>query len=126
MATQALDANQKQEVADFRQNVVAPSMEKIVILDFFAEWCGPCKQLMPVLEKIAGAYAAKGVELVKVDVDKSGFIASQFQVRSIPTVYAVHKGKPVADMTAARTEMQILQILEKLIAQYEINPVATS
>ena len=126
MATHALDANQKQEVAAFRQNVVAPSMEKIVILDFFAEWCGPCKQLMPVLEKVCAAYAKKGVALVTVDVDSNNFIASQFQVRSIPTVYAVYKGKPVADMTAARTEMQIVQMIERLIAQYEINPVATS
>jgi len=126
MATQALDANQKQEVATFQKNVVVPSMDKIVILDFFAEWCGPCKQLTQVLEKVAAAYAAKGVDLVKVDVDVSKFISAQFQIRSMPTVYAIHKGKPVADMTAARTEMQVVKILEQLISQYAITPVATS
>ncbi|MFC4291083.1 thioredoxin [Sphingorhabdus arenilitoris] len=126
MASPALNDQQKHEVMTFREQVVAPSMDKIVILDFFAEWCGPCKQLMPVLEKTSRAYAAKGVELVKIDVDKNEFIASQFQVRSIPTVYAVHKGKPVADMTGARTESQIAELIEKLIAQYQVNPVATS
>ena len=80
---------------------------------------------MPVLEKVAGIYADKGVALAKVDVDKSGFIASQFQVRSIPAIFAIHKGKPVANMTAARTEIQVAQMLDELIAQHGINPVAT-
>src|SRR3546814_3325842 len=63
-------------------------MTQLVIVDFWAEWCGPCKQLAPVIEKIAADYADKGVKLVKVNVDENGFIASQFRVQSIPTVYA--------------------------------------
>src|SRR3546814_15290761 len=63
--------------------VVEPSMTSRVILDFWAEWCGPCKQLGPVLEKVAADYADKEVALVKVDVDANRFIAGQFQVQSI-------------------------------------------
>jgi putative thioredoxin len=81
--------------------------DKLVILDFWAEWCGPCKQLTPVLEKVAANYADKGVVLAKVNVDENGFIAAQFQVRSIPTVYAIFQGQPVADLTSARTEPQL-------------------
>ncbi|WP_298674921.1 tetratricopeptide repeat protein [uncultured Sphingomonas sp.] len=111
---------EKAAVQAFRADVVEPSMTKLVIIDFWAEWCGPCKALAPVLEKVAAAYADKGVVLAKVDTDKNQFIAAQFQVRSIPTVYAMFQGKLVADLTSARTESQLRTMLDQLLRQLPI------
>ncbi|NNK45051.1 MAG: tetratricopeptide repeat protein [Altererythrobacter sp.] len=115
-----LNLEEQKAVDRFKTNVVEPSMTKLVIVDFWAEWCGPCKQLTPVLEKVAAEYADKGVVLVKVNVDEEKFIASQFQVQSIPTVYAMFQGQPVADMTPARTEGQIKQMLDQILAQVPV------
>ena len=115
-----LTTEEQKAVEQFRADVVTPSMDKLVIVDFWAEWCGPCKQLTPVLEKVAADYADRGVILAKVNVDENKFIASQFQVRSIPTVYAIFQGQPVADLTPARTEPQITQMLDQLLAKLPI------
>jgi len=115
-----LTTDEQKAVEQFRTDVVAPSMERLVILDFWAEWCGPCKQLTPILEKVAAEYADRGVVLAKVNVDENKFIASQFQVRSIPTVYAIFQGQPVADMTPARTEPQLRQMLDQLLEKLPI------
>lgn len=115
-----LSIDEQKAVERFRQNVAEPSMTKLVILDFWAEWCGPCKALAPVLEKVAAEYADKGVVLAKVNVDEEGFIASQFQVRSIPTVYALFQGQPVADLTNARSESQLKGMLDQLLAKLPI------
>ena len=117
VASMGLNLDEQKAVDRFRTTVVEPSRSKLVILDFWAEWCGPCKALAPVLEKVAGEYADKGVELVKLNVDEEQFIAAQFQVRSIPTVYAIYQGQPVADLTPARTESQLKQMLDQLLGQ---------
>ena len=125
MATLGLSEQDKQAVADFRRDVVEPSQSKLVLIDFWAEWCGPCKQLSPVIEKIADEYADRGVILVKINVDENRFISSQFRVQSIPTVYAFFQGQPVADLTQARTEGQYRQMLDQLLAQLPIQSEAS-
>ena len=115
-----LNIEEEKAVERFRKDVVEPSMTRLVILDFWAEWCGPCKQLAPVLEKIAAEYAGKGVALAKINVDEERFIAAQFQVQSIPTVYALFQGKPVANLTNARSESQLRQVLDQLLAQLPV------
>ncbi len=124
MASMGLNLEEQKAVDRFRQNVVEPSMQSLVILDFWAEWCGPCKALTPVLEKVASEYADKGVILAKVNVDEEKFIASQFQVKSIPTVYAMFQGQPVADLTNARSESQLKQMLDQILAQLPVQPGA--
>ena len=122
MASLGLNLEEQKAVDAFRKNVVEPSMTSLVILDFWAEWCGPCKALTPLLEKVAADYAEKGVVLAKVNVDEEQFIAAQFQVRSIPTVYALFQGQPVADLTQARTESQLKAILDQLLEKLPIQP----
>jgi putative thioredoxin len=82
--------------------------------------------LGPVLDKVAGEYAAKGVKLVKIDVDQDKLIASQFQIQSIPTVYAFFQGQPVADLTNYRSEGQLKKVLDQLLAQLKIEGEAAA
>ena len=120
MATLGMSAADKDALETFRRDVIEPSMSALVIVDFWAEWCGPCKQLGPILEKVAADYAARGVKLVKVDVDSNKLIAAQFRVQSIPTVYAIFQGQLVADLTPARTEGQLTRILDQILEQLPV------
>ena len=122
MATLGLSATERQAIEAFKKDVIEPSMTALVIIDFWAEWCGPCKALTPTLEKVAAKYADRGVKLVKINVDENKMVAAQFRVQSIPTVYALFQGQLVADLTPARTESQLSQTIEQILRQLPITP----
>ena len=101
--------------ATFAADVIEASRQQPVIVDFWATWCGPCKQLTPALEKAVKA-ARGAVKMVKIDIDKNPVFAGQLRVQSVPTIYAFADGKPVDGFTGAVPESQIKAFIDKLTA----------
>ena len=100
--------------AGFRQDVIAESMRQPVLVDFWAPWCGPCKQLTPVIEKAVKAAGGK-VKLVKMNIDEHPQIAGQLGIQSIPAVIAFTRGQPVDGFMGAQPEAQIRGFIERLV-----------
>ncbi len=104
------DSDQKR----FAKDVIDASRTRPVIVDFWAPWCGPCKTLGPMIEKVVKA--AKGaVELVKINIDENQMLAQQLRVQSIPAVYAFFQGRPVDGFVGALPEGQIKQFVERVV-----------
>ncbi|HUY68149.1 MAG TPA: thioredoxin [Alphaproteobacteria bacterium] len=101
-------------LATFMADVIEASRAHIVVVDFWAPWCGPCKQLGPALENAVRGYKG-AVTLAKIDIDKNPDIARQMQIQSIPAVFAFFQGKPVDGFMGALPEAQIKSWLEKLV-----------
>jgi len=94
------------------QEVIEASSEKAVIVQFWAPWCGPCKQLAPVLEKVCAKF--KNIKLTKINIDENQEIAAQMRVQSVPTVFGFLNGQPVDGFAGAQPESAVTQFVEKL------------
>ena len=115
-APPAADLIKDSDTANFGRDVIEASMAVPVIVDFWAPWCGPCKQLGPLLEKIVQA-ARGAVRLVKVDIDQNQVLAGQLRIQSIPAVYAFFQGQPVDGFVGAQGESQIKAFVDRLVSQ---------
>ncbi|CAN1723293.1 putative thioredoxin [Hyphomicrobium sp. 1Nfss2.1] len=126
-ATGAADADiiKDSTSASFAKDVIEASRTAVVVVDFWAAWCGPCKQLTPILEKVVRSYGGK-VRLVKINVDEHPAIAGQLRVQSLPTVYAFRDGRPLDGFMGAQPESAVREFIERLIggdAEDDINAV---
>ncbi|MDI9349981.1 MAG: thioredoxin [Candidatus Symbiobacter sp.] len=102
-------------IPEFMTEVIEASMAVPVMVDFWAPWCGPCKTLGPILEKVV-AETKNAVRLVKVDIDKNPELAGQLQIQSIPAVYAFMGGQPVDGFVGAVPESRVRSFVQRLVA----------
>ena len=109
-ATNIIDVDELQ----FNEKVIEGSKEKLIIVDFWAPWCGPCKQLTPLLEKIIKKYSEK-INLIKINIDENQQIASQLRIQSIPAVFAFKDKQIVNAFQGVLPEKQIIDFLEKCL-----------
>lgn len=110
----AADVVKDTTTAGFAKDVIEGSRQALVLVDFWAEWCGPCKQLTPILEKVVRSYKGK-VRLIKMNIDQHPAIAQQLRVQSIPTVYAFKDGRPLDGFAGALREPEVKQFIDRLL-----------
>ena len=102
--------------AGFAKDVIEVSRQALVLVDFWAAWCGPCKQLTPILEKVVASYGGK-VRLVKINTDEHPAIAGQLRIQSLPTVYAFRDGRPLDGFMGAQPESQVRAFIDRLLGE---------
>ena len=112
-----VDSMKSVDESTFVSDVIEKSKEKIVIVDFWAPWCGPCKALTPILESQA-AKKKEHLEVVKVNIDENKGIASQLRIQSIPAVFAFSDGQPVDGFMGAKTEPDVEKFFDTLIKKF--------
>jgi len=110
----AADVVKDGSISTFATDVMQASQQVPVLVDFWAPWCGPCKQLTPTLEKVVRGAKGK-VKLVKINIDENPELAQQLRIQSVPTVYAFWQGQPVTGFAGAQPESQITALVDKLI-----------
>jgi putative thioredoxin len=126
-AAEAADADliKNATTATFTKDVIEASKGALVLVDFWAAWCGPCKQLTPIIEKVVRTYKGK-VRLVKVDVDANQAVAAQLRVQSLPTVYAFRDGRPVDGFMGAQPETAVKAFIDRLVGDDEADDLAAA
>jgi putative thioredoxin len=102
--------------ANFAKDVIEASKQAIVLVDFWAAWCAPCKQLTPILEKVVRGYGGK-VRLVKLNIDEHPAIPGQLRVQSLPTVYAFRDGRPLDGFMGAQPESAVKAFIDRLLGE---------
>lgn len=103
------------DASAFNKDVIEASKEVPILVDFWADWCAPCKQLTPILEAAVKSYQSQ-IKLVKIDSEKNQELSQQLQIQSLPTVYAFYEGQPIDGFSGAMPENEVKKFIEKVIA----------
>ena len=103
------------DIASFNKDVIEASKKTPVLVDFWADWCAPCKQLTPILESAVKSYKGE-IKLVKIDTEKNQELSQQLQIQSLPTVYAFYEGKPIDGFSGAMPENEVKEFINKVIS----------